>query len=219
MKEFVTYYERTWILSWPIEAWSVALMYISTDNTSEIYHSALNRRVSENHTTTDKLLFHLMTIEENAIKHIHQMGLGNHENQTLHNPWKKRMMHLMNDIVNGSILIDEFFAGMESVSIERNCVEIYEDDELYDDGSSIEGNKLKGRVRVSRKGVKKVKSLVDNRRNFKSIKKLHKQRQEKLKEKKRLEIQKEPKRKMKAQEKFVVVRRKIKTRSCKVCKR
>lgn len=213
MLEFLVYFESTWILSWPIEVWSVALMIISTDNTSEIYHSALNRRVAENHPSTNKLLFHLMAIEEKAIDHLKQMALGNHENQTLRNPWKKRMIHLMEDIVNGSILIDEFFSGMEAISIERNYIEVFEEDEMYQDGISDDHVELKKKVKIPRKARRKVRCIEDNRKNFKVMKRLNKERKQKLERKKQLEIQKESKRKMKEQERKLCIGRKIKTRS------
>ena len=123
-------------------------MYISTDNTSEIYHSSLNRRIAENHPATNKLLFHLMAIEKKTIEHLKQIGLGNHENQTMKNPWKRRMIHLMEDIVNGSILMNEFFDGMEAISIERIYIEVFEEDELYNDGVTDDHVNLKKKVKM-----------------------------------------------------------------------
>ena len=200
MMEFVDYYRRTWIEGWPIEVWSVALLYISTDNTSEIYHSYLNRKVHENHPTVEKLLFHLMDVEERAIWHIQQIDAGNIVNNNHNNKWKKRIIKLTNDYYVGAVLIDGFFNGLDSISRERNSIIHFDDaNEEYNDGTSILSSKINGNIKFIRKR-RSLTKIVDERGNSKFIKKFSDERLKRLKMKKkeRLEIVQKAKKLMKS---------------------
>ncbi|ELP92510.1 hypothetical protein EIN_324580 [Entamoeba invadens IP1] len=77
IKTLIDYYEKNWILGWPVLLWCQFNQMIRTVNLSESYHSAPVKRISCIKPTLPKLLINLMKIEDNELKKLDQMDRGN----------------------------------------------------------------------------------------------------------------------------------------------